>query len=115
MRATRTGSAPPKGITMGEEMEGWYVEGAYNIFSMTGTEHYLAPFVRYERLDTHAEVPSGYSRDGANDRRTVTAGLSYRPIPHVAIKADYQFKSNDKPGVGSDLGNQFNLGVGFMF
>ncbi|HEX3034585.1 MAG TPA: hypothetical protein VHT73_05535, partial [Thermodesulfobacteriota bacterium] len=100
--------------SVGEEMYGWYVEAGYNVLSLADLHpyfQYLAPFVRFEKYDTQFEVPSGFMRDPANDRRLLTVGLSYKPIPNVVIKADYQFRDND----ADSADNQFNLGLGYVF
>jgi hypothetical protein len=67
--------------------------------------------VRYERYNTQGEVPIGYSSDPHNDRRVWTMGVSYKPIPRVVLKSDYQIRSTHA-GAGV---NQFNLGAGFEF
>lgn len=100
------------GMVMGKSFYGFYGEIAYNIFSLFDTTHHLAPFVRYEQFDTQESVASGYVRDPANERTTITVGLTYKPIPDVAIKGDYQFKSN---GANADKDDYINLGVGYMF
>jgi len=41
----------------------------------------------------------------------LTLGFSYKPIPQVVIKADYQRRDNEAD-ISSD---QFNLGLGFVF
>lgn len=101
------------GKVIGSSLNGWYGEAAYNLFYLFDSNRYMAPFVRYEKYDTHAGVASGYNRDGANDRTTTTVGLTYKPIYNAVIKVDYQFKSNAKDG--DKLEDQFNLGIGFMF
>lgn len=40
-----------------------------------------------------------------------TVGLSYRPIPQVVFKFDYQ---NERPSTGA-VANRWNVGVGYMF
>ena len=100
--------------SVGEEMYGWYVEAGYNVLSLADLHpyfQYLAPFVRFEQYDTQFKVPSGFMRDPANERRVVTVGLSYKPIPNVVIKVDYQFRDND----ADSADDQFNLGLGYVF
>ncbi len=100
------------GSVMGKSFYGFYGEIAYNVLSLLDTDHYLAPFARYEQFDTQRSVATGFTRDFTNKRTTITVGLTYRPIPDVVIKGDYQFKSN---GAGTDEDNFFNLGTGYMF
>ena len=46
-------------------------------------------------MDTQEEVPAGYLRAPRNARQFWTAGLSFYPHGQVALKADYQWRSND--------------------
>ncbi len=43
----------------------------------------------YENYDTHANVPSGYSKPAGHRVRVYNLGVSYKPHPLVALKADY--------------------------
>ena len=56
-------------------------------------------------------MPAGFAGSAANNRNTLTFGLSYLPIPQVAIKADYMANWNEA-NAGVD---QFNFGVGFYY
>ena len=94
-------------------MLGWYLEGAYHLF------HHLWPaakqevvlFGRYEDFNTQRRMPAGFTGNPANDRRTITTGVSYLPIPQVAIKADYMINKN-AANSGTD---QLNFGIGFYY
>lgn len=101
--------------SVGEEQSGWYVLGAYNIFSAlnSGSKYmeYLAPFFRYEKFDTQKDVPAGYERNPANERTQYTIGVNYKPIPNVVVKAEYQNLDNE----ADDATNQFNFGIGYVF
>ncbi len=101
--------------SVGEEQSGWYVLGAYNIFSAlnSGSRYleYLAPFFRYEQFDTQEKVPAGFERDPANDRTQYTIGVNYKPIPNVVIKAEYQNLDN----AADEAKDQFNFGLGYVF
>ena len=112
------GADPQKSI-VGSQNYGWYSEVAYDILPhiFTDTTHYLAPFFRYERMDTlskvstEAIVATGYRDDLSKDLEIYQIGVNYKPIPNVVIKADYRnFKQ--KAGIAPD---DFNLGVGFIF
>lgn len=98
---------------VGSGMLGWYVEGAYHLFHhlMPKTKHDLVVFARYEDFDTQYSMPTGFAKNAANDRHTLTTGVSYLPIPQVAIKADYMANWNEA-NAGVD---QFNLGIGFYY
>ncbi len=98
---------------VGHEMIGWYLEGAYHVFHhlLPDTKHDLVVFGRYEATNTQFRMPATFAADPANNRHNVTAGVSYMPIPQVAIKADYQFNWN-QANAGVD---QFDLGIGFYY
>jgi len=101
--------------SVGSEQWGYYVVGAYNVLSLADFSsqyaQYLAPFVRWEQYDTQAKVPTGFSRNPANDRNDLTIGLNYKPIPNVVIKAEYQYLDNQ----ANNSDNQFNFGLGYVF
>ena len=94
-------------------MNGGYLEAAYDVMPLLlpDTGQSLSPFVRYELLDLQARVPAGATRDPALDQTFWTAGLTYKPIPNVVVKADYQRMDSDADAIQE----QMNLGVGYMF
>lgn len=94
---------------VGTRQWGGYLEAGYDLLS--GSRQALIPYLRYERLNTQAEVVSGVVADRGNDQNVVTVGLSYKPIPNVAAKGDFQRIQN-----GARTGqNQFNVALGFYF
>lgn len=99
--------------SVGSKLFGGYVEGAFDVLSLVKNNkgHYLAPFFRYERYDTQADTPSAFAKNPANSRVEYTAGLTYKPIPQVAIKADQQWMLN-QARTGT---NQWNLGLAYIF
>ncbi len=98
--------------SVGNRLSGGYVEVGYDLFAAwPHGEQALLPFVRYERLNTQASVPTGFAADPANDTRIWTAGLAYHPIAQVIFKADYQNYDN-RAGSGLD---RFNLALGYIF
>lgn len=102
--AATTGEATP------EKIKGWYAEAAYHVWK-DGDQDF-APFVRYEAWDTHAEVPSGVTRDSALKNHVWTVGANYWPHPQVVLKADYQ----DYDKADDDKGDKrVNMGLGYMF
>ena len=102
-----------KGQTIGEENYGWYSELGYDVLPllMPNTTQYLAPFFRYEQLDTIATAPVGFSDDETKNKQIYQFGLQYKPIPNVVIKADYRNFTAKKGSLPDD----FNLGFGFIF
>jgi hypothetical protein len=98
--------------SIGEKQKGWYAEAGFNVLSFAkATQQSLIPFVRYEAYDSQNEVPVGFTRNGANDVRVKTIGVSWRPISHIVVSADFQGFEN-RAGTGTD---QWNLGLGFIF
>lgn len=102
-----------KGETIGKSNFGWYVEAAYDIMPRLWKDstQYLAPFFRYERYDTVARAPKGFADDKDWDRWIYQAGLTYKPIPNIALKADYRNVNS----AGAKQPHEFNLGVGFIY
>lgn len=94
---------------VGTRQWGGYLEAGYDVLS--GGKQALIPFVRWERLNTQADVISTVVKDLATDQNVLTVGVNYKPIPNVAVKADFQTIENKKR-TGQ---NQWNLGLGFYF
>jgi hypothetical protein len=106
------GLTPPGG-PVGDEMLGWYVEGAYDVLRLLarGSNQAVVAFVRYEDFNTQESVPTGFIANDANDRQVLTTGLAYYPIPEVAVKADVESWED-----GTDAsGTRVNLGVAYQF
>jgi hypothetical protein len=95
--------------SVGEEMEGFYVEAGYDVLALRseGSTQSVSPYVRFESLDTQAEVPSGFASDPANDLEIATAGLNWRPRSNLAFKLEYQDFEDDPDG--------WNLAMGLSF
>jgi hypothetical protein len=100
------------GESIGEEQFGWFAEVGYDLLAgSTRTSQAVIPYVRFERFDTQHRVPDGFDRDRAQDRRVLTAGVAWKPILQVVVKADYNRIENE-----ADTGvDQFNVALGFMF
>ncbi|MBI4060168.1 MAG: hypothetical protein HY403_01930, partial [Elusimicrobia bacterium] len=99
--------------SVGSRLFGGYVEGAYDLLTLTNDArgHSLSPFVRYERYDTQADTPEAFAKNPANSHIEYTLGVTYKPIPQVAVKADHQWMLNQaRTGV-----NQWNLGLAYIF
>lgn len=100
------------GSDLGSALQGWYVEGAFNLLPI-GNAQKLFAFVRYEAFDTHASTDGALQENQAYDRTDVTTGLTYHIAPGVVIKADYQFRSNALDG--DDVQDRLNFGIGVWF
>ena len=98
-----------------ERFYGYYIEAAYHIWQQGDQD--FAPFIRYEKWDTQASMPTGTARGVGSNNHVVTVGANYSPHPQVVIKADYQqFDEDDVNEKGDNKGDKrFNLGLGYMF
>ena len=101
------------GTVIGSQNYGWYSEVGYDVLPLIikDTPQYLAPFFRFEKLNTIAKAPTGFSTDPTKDWQIFQFGLQYKPLPQVVLKADYRnfvAKQGSQP-------DDFNLGFGFIF
>ncbi len=69
---------------------GAYAEIGYDLLYAFHKNHdkQLIVFVRDEKLDVNASIPSNGTIDGTLNQNHVVAGFTYLPIRNVAIKAD---------------------------
>ena len=100
------------GNDLGSALQGWYVEGAYNLLPNNKNQKLFA-FARYEVYDTHASTAGALSKNDAYDRTDVTTGLTYHIAPGVVLKGDYQFRSNALED--GDIKDRLNFGIGVWF
>ena len=106
------------GNNVASDIQGYYVEGAYHLMPDKWKRGKLKDsdfvgFVRYENLDTQQDMPSDVVANDAGDKEEITAGFSFFLTPQFVIKADYQWKEDDRSG---DQGrNQMNFGIGWDF
>ena len=97
--------------SIGKRLMGWYLQGGYDVLSHTSSSQQLIPYVRYEQINTQDQVPTGFMSDPATDRRVTTLGGVWKPVPNVALKADYQImKDEANSGV-----SQLNVALGYLF
>ena len=99
------------GRDLGSQLEGHYLEAAYNILPITNKQS-LDAFVRYETYDTHKAVAGNLTKNLAYDRQEWTTGLSYHMSIGTVFKVDYQSKAT---GLADSQYGQFNVGVGVWF
>ena len=100
------------GRDLGSVLQGWYVEGAFNLLPINKKQKLFA-FARYEMYDTHASTAGSLVDNEAYDRTDVTTGLTYHLAPGVVLKGDYQFRSNALED--GDVQNRLNFGIGVWF
>ncbi len=96
---------------IGELQQGGYAQVGYNVLSQTARQTAVTPYYRFEKLDTHSEVPAGFTKDPSRNLTVHTFGVEVKPIPNVVLKADYQSIGN-KAKTGRD---QFNVALGYSF
>ena len=94
------------------QMRGYYLEPALHILPRR-FRHDVIAFGRYERYNTQQAMPAGYLPLDQFNRSSWITGLTYKPVPDVAIKFDYAFNSN-RSAVVRAL-NGVNLGIGWWF
>jgi hypothetical protein len=102
------------GTAVGSRIAGGYIEGAYNLL------HQLAPrstqrlnaFIRHERFNTHASVPTGTTRNDEFARRITTLGLAYKPTWNTVFKGDYEIR---RTVAGTAEAETLRLGMGYQF
>ena len=99
------------GSDLGSQLEGFYLETAYNVLPITHKQR-LDAFVRYEQYDTHKGVAANLPKNHAYARQEWTTGLSYHMSIGTVFKVDYQSKST---GLANSQYGQYNVGVGVWF
>ena len=108
-------SEPDPGVqpsAIGERAYGWYAEGAFNVLARTRHKSQdFSPFCRYEKYNTQDQVAAGFSADPANDVNVRTCGVTYKPIPNLAVKLDaMNFNNEDQSAI-----DQVNFALGYLF
>ncbi|NWJ41410.1 MAG: hypothetical protein HXX12_10610 [Geothrix sp.] len=98
---------PARGV--GTRQWGGYLEVGYDL--LKGSKQALIPYLRYERLDTQQAVVAGVAKDLGQDRTLLTTGVAFKPIPQVAVKADWT-RDENRARTGRD---QFSLALGYTF
>jgi len=94
--------------SVGSRMVGHYLEAAWDLLPGRTA---LEPFLRWEELNTQDRVPAGFAANPANHTRILTLGASFRPIPQIVVKVDWQ-DVHTRARTGIDV---VNLGIGYVF
>jgi len=69
---------------------GSYAELSYNLLEKsTASQKSLIAFARAEYLNLNQTTPENGIRNDANRKLFLMAGLTFKPIPGIAVKADY--------------------------
>ncbi len=112
-----------------ESFFGAYAEAGINLLYIFNrdTKRTCTLFARYETLDLNKKVPENGISDDINKKDFIIAGLTYKPIHGVVIKADYVFRKTGEPNpklnpnpspqapAYSKTNGFFNLGFGYSF
>lgn len=96
---------------IGQAMTGGYAQFAYNVLSQTTSHVSVSPYYRFERLNTHHEMPTGFVADPAQAQTLHVWGVEMKPISQVVVKADYQWTSN-RARTGR---NAMSISLGYAF
>ena len=103
-----TGANP----NVASQMRGYYVEPAFHVLPRRYRNDVIV-FARRETYNTQHVMPNGYLPLGQFNRTSWVTGVTYKPVPDVAIKFDYVFNRNQS-SVIKPL-NGINLGIGWWF
>lgn len=97
------------GEGLAERLAGWYCEAGCDVATWWWPDRGVSviPFVRYERIDTQADVPAGVAADPAMDSRVWTFGVDVKPDDRIVFKVDFENR-----GDGPD---RFHVGMGYVF
>jgi hypothetical protein len=84
--------AQQQAVPVSSKSWGGYLEVGYDLLRLfaPSERQSLTAFVRGELVDTQADVPEGSTARLEFRRYSAVAGLVYRPIPQIALKADYR-------------------------
>ena len=107
---------------IGHRMSGYWIEGAYHLMPAALKQGKLAEadlmaFARYSEFDTQqGSIADPTKASGKYDRNYTTFGVSFKPVPTVAIKADYQIYDDHRSAGENPLDNdKFQVTLGFVF
>jgi hypothetical protein len=92
---------------------GWNIQAGVHMPQLLGrsTSQDVIPFLMYEFIDTQNEMPAGTPPNRAFEKKITTVGVSYLPIPAVALKFDYVHISR----ADGNRTDQVNLGMAYMY
>lgn len=98
---------------IGSNLMGYYAEAGYNVFAKNEeVNDALVVFARYEKYNTHQSKSPVIELVPAYNRNLITTGLTWKPSPQVAYKADIQMLTNAST---NKFSNTLNFGIGFAF
>lgn len=90
----------------------YFAEIGYDIAGACGQNWAMIPFIRYEHYNSMLNPPQGTAADPRYNISLVTAGLNYRPLPNLVLKADYTYRMVDYGNYRPE--QTFSLGVAYV-
>jgi hypothetical protein len=83
---------PDASLPVAKRSQGGYLEAGYDFLRLIApaSDQSVTLFGRYDYVNTQANVDPAFTADQTLIRHIFTAGLVYRPIPHIAVKGDYR-------------------------
>jgi hypothetical protein len=101
--------ATATGDNLAERLYGYYGEVGYDVSNVLFRDSDVAviPFVRYEHIDTQADMPQGILADPDQDNRIVTVGLDVKPNDQIVFKLDF--------ADWSDSYDRMTFAMGYVF
>jgi len=99
-------------IAFPRKFYGFYTQVAYDIFkNLNISDQQLYLFGIYENYNTHAKVDEGFKKPEGHKVEIYNIGISYKPHPLVALKADYvRYIPKD-----TKKQNIYRVAIGWMF
>jgi hypothetical protein len=95
------------GENLADRLVGSYIELGYDVLAGCDCGMSLSPYLRYEKINTQASLPTGFTAMPGQDMDVTTVGLNFKPTSQVVIKLDY-----DDFNIGDD---RWNLLIGYIF
>lgn len=97
---------------LGERFAGGYAEAMLDLAPRLspGASWTLAPYARFETLDTQDSVAGG-SENPRAERRIVTLGVAAKPHPNVVLKTDREWRHDEAE---RETG-RWNVALGWLF
>lgn len=117
------------GKNLAKGMYGAYLEAAYDWLYNKGNNQQFITFARAEMLDLNSKIDANQKGlyDGTEKQTHIIAGITYLPIPNIAIKADVRLLHTGEQNSALVINpppnarpysqtNQFlNIGIGYSF
>jgi hypothetical protein len=106
---------------IGDSIFGWNVQAGVHVPQLLGmnTSHDVVTWFMFERIRPQDSVPTGTAPAAGVNFNVYQGGITYLPIPSVAIKADWKHQRFDNPnfavGEVGKAADTVNLGIAYMY